>query len=157
MAETLPNPIPVYISGDASKGYDSVLNSSQTDMDGSDATDIYAATDPFYFVLVRETIIYSRGTNGGGTAHFWYINDVSGTKSYLGSVTIPASVATRGEVARFSYKGTYDSDEERMRGMVLSRNAVISIQIEDGSMSDGYRVHTVARDLTQRSGLQEID
>lgn len=159
-----PNPIPVYISGDASFGMrysgTSSISSTQTDADGNDASLIYSMSEPYFHGLLRKVKIYSRGTNGAGRALLWIDDGNLGYRECIGEIswdsTTRGLVKLSGAVQYFNLEDE-DPDPERMRGYVLRQDTRVYIQIEDSSISDGYRVHCEVRNLTQKEDLNDID
>lgn len=166
MASQRPNPIPVYISGDASGGLQyfgdaSYVTSSASDPDGGDAIGTWKSTDdPKVLYLLRKVKIYSRGTNGAGTAYLWVDDNSNGPKECIAQISWDSTdrglVRNSGTVVYINMEDE-DPDAERMRGYLMRGETRLYIQITDGSISDGYRVHCEVRNLTQVDGLQEID
>jgi len=160
MAAQFPNPIPLFISGSASKAAATTISSQGTDLDGSDATQVYSLSDPYYFGLLRKVKIYSRGSNGAGTAYLWVDDGSDGTKECIGQISWDSTdrglVRLSGSVVYMDMEGE-DPDQERMRGYILRENTVLYVQISDGSISDGYRVHCEVRNMTEIPDLNGID
>lgn len=167
MAEQRPNPIPIYISFDASLGmanYGSgYISANQTDLDGGDATECYRVSDisiTTRLTLLRKIKIYSRGTNGAGKAFLWVDDGGGGGKECIGMIQWDSIdrglVRLGGEIQYFNVENE-DPAEERMRGYLMRVDTRLFVQIEDGSISDGYRVHTEVRNLTKIEGLNDIN
>lgn len=158
MAANYPNPIPIYISGDKSTAYPGPnITSSLTDQDGDDAVGV-VTLDTNMFALFRRVTIYSRGSNNGaGTAYVWVDFRGQGVRSCIAQKTWTAPTG-RGIVAEIDivdFDATDDGD--KMKGVVLGGNSVVYIQIQDASMSDGYRATAFLRDLTYIDGLNTVD
>lgn len=163
MVASNPNPIAIFASGNRSRGYGAVINASANDADGSDAVQIYQL-DSGAFALLRRIQIYSRGTSNGGAgvkAHIWFSYDGGSTKDCLKTVTFAGNV--RGIVAEIDMDDITpptDANPSPQQGFLmgsLENSEILYIQIEDGSISDGYRVLPVLRDYSQKSDLNNQD
>lgn len=163
MAAQRPNPLPIYISGDASlsaAGFGGTISSSDNDADGSGAVNIYNVQAPYYFVLLRSVKIYSRGTNGAGTAYLWIDDGNLGNKECIGQISWDSTdrglVRLAGTVVYFDVKED-DPAAERMRGRIMRTETSLYVQITDSSMSDGYRAYAEVRNMTEVPELNSID
>ena len=156
MASNYPNPIPVYAVGDRSDdGSAGTITTNMTDKDGGDAVRIYR--DEASVVLLRNVIIYSRGVNGGGKAYLWQSNTfLSMAKSFIGEAVIPPTTV-RGLAVKIQLNDYDPALGEELRGIILERGCELHLQIEDGSISDGYRVWVQARDLTVKENFNTQD
>lgn len=158
MAASLPNRVPIYVSGSASQAYGSQITSQHTDVDGSDAITIYTCNGTYggmelLRALLKKTDIYSRGSsNGAGKMFFWIFTNGSSQLDNIGQITWTAPTG-RGKIAEFQYADYDTALSEQLRGIVLNQGDEVRIQVEDGSISDGYRVFTHARNLSHVDGL----
>lgn len=161
MAEQYPNPIPIYTVGDASLAPSSTISSNATDADGGDAVEIYRVSDPFFFILMRKIFIYSRGTNGAGTAYLWVDDASNGTKECISQISWVSTDRglvrdANGDVVYFDLMGE-DAESEELRGYIARSETRFYVQISDALMSGGYRTHPEVRNLTRRDGFENVD
>lgn len=160
MTAQYPNKVPIYINGDANRDYgNNTITSSLTDQDGGDAVMLYRVGDPRTFVLARRVVVYSRGaSNGAGKAIVWYRDPDSGVKQPVGQLNWDAPTE-RGIVkvgSNFVYLDLEDyapALSEQLRGIIMRADAELYIQIEDSSMSDGYNVFPICRNMSYQEGF----
>jgi hypothetical protein len=163
MAASNPNPIPIYASGNRSRGYSAVISSSLTDLDGGDAVQIYQM-DVGTYGLVRSIQIYSRGTSNGASvkAHVWFSYDGGSNRDCIKSTTAFAG-NVRGIVKTIDMDDITPSTtnpSQNQQGFLMGtvdQSEILYIQIEDASISDGYRVMTTVRDYSQKPELASQD
>lgn len=163
MAASNPNPIPICASGNRSKSEAGSITSSANNADGSDAVQLYTM-DSGAYGLVRRIQIYSNGTSNGASAkaHIWFSWDSGSTRECIKSTTAFAG-NVRGIVKEIDMDDITPSTtnpSQNQQGFLMGQaeqSEILYIQIEDASISDGYRALAVIRDYSAKSEFASQD
>lgn len=150
----VPNPIPLYESGDITVGgTGNPITTSATDIDGGDGVLIYTVATGSYpagttsgIGLLKKVIIYSRGVNAGGKAYLWIDAGGNTASEFVAEATVPAS-ATRGQSVVIDLQDNALDPRQSLQGILMRGSTNVYLQIEDSGITDGYRAYAIVRDV----------